>query len=282
MSEIRVPPFLKWAGGKRWLVAYHSDWLRKSEGRHIEPFLGSGAVYFHLAPDQSVLSDSNKELIETYRAIRDDPDSVVRQLKIHQNQHSDDYYYEIRARKPRTPSTRAARFLYLNRTCFNGLYRVNLYGEFNVPKGTKSAVILPSDDFFATSQLLQTAELFATDFEETIEDVKANDFIYVDPPYTVKHNNNNFVKYNEHIFSWSDQNRLSKCILKAAQRGAHVLISNADHPSIRELYKNKIWAKLSVDRFSRLAASSDFRRDTTELVISNYLSRTGKIVEPRT
>ncbi len=282
MGDINVLPFLKWAGGKRWLVANHSEWFHGADGRHVEPFLGSGAVFFHLKPNKSLLSDSNEELIEAYTVIRDDPDAVRRQLKIHQRQHSTDYYYKIRTRKARTPVTRAGRFIYLNRTCFNGLYRVNLSGEFNVPKGTKSAVVLPSDDFYATSRILQTAQLSANDFEETVSNAGAGDFLYVDPPYTVKHNHNNFIKYNERIFSWSDQVRLSKSVLNAAKRGVHVLVSNADHPSVRDLYRNKIWVQLSVDRFSRLASSPEFRRSTTELVVSNYLARKGKLTDPRT
>lgn len=281
MNEVKVSPFLKWAGGKRWLVAKHKDWLCVDAGRHIEPFLGSGAVFFHLSPCQSLLSDTNQELIETYMMVRDDPEGLLRQLKIHQKLHSTQYYYEMRSRIPRTPTTRAARFLYLNRTCFNGLYRVNLDGIFNVPKGTKSNVILPTDDFVGISRLLQTAELYAGDFEESVREAKKGDFLYVDPPYTVKHNNNNFVKYNERIFSWSDQIRLAKCVLGAARRGANVLISNADHPSVRELYGDKIWAQLRIDRFSRLASSADFRRGTTELIVSNYLSEKGNREEPR-
>lgn len=282
MSKIRMSPFLKWAGGKRWLVAKHTDWFCLDTNRHLEPFLGSGAVFFHIAPKRAILSDTNEELISGYKAIRKDPNGIVRHLKHHQSLHSTSYYYEMRERKPRTPLTRAARLLYLNRTCFNGLYRVNLDGVFNVPKGTKSTVILPADDFPKVSRILRSATLSAVDFEETIQDAKEGDFLYIDPPYTVKHNNNNFVKYNEHIFSWSDQVRLAKCALDAAHRGARVLISNANHPSVSELYKANLWAQLKVDRFSKLASSAEYRRDTTELVVSNYLSLDGDREEPRT
>jgi len=281
MGNLVVPPFLKWPGGKRWFVQNHSNWLIRAKKRHIEPFLGGGAVFFHLGPKKAVLSDSNEALIETYIAIRDDPDAVSELLRFHHDHHSRSYYYEMRDRRPRNIEVRAARFLYLNRTCFNGLYRVNLNGVFNVPIGSKTAVTLPTDDFAATSHLLRSAKLIASDFERVIAKACAGDFVYVDPPYTVKHNNNNFVKYNEHIFSWADQIRLAKAVRTAALRGAHILISNADHPSVRELYGENVWSQLSVSRFSRLASSSPFRRRTTELVVSNYLSESGEVEEPR-
>jgi len=276
-----VAPFLKWPGGKRWLVASHSEWLIRSEGQHIEPFLGGGAVFFHLRPNISILTDSNEELIDTYSAIRDDPQGVFEQLRRHHSRHCSSYYYLMRSRKPRTTVSRAARFLYLNRTCFNGLYRVNLKGVFNVPIGSKTSVLLSTDDFSATSRLLSGAELMVSDFEKAISRAGDGDFVYADPPYTVKHNNNNFVKYNEKIFSWSDQIRLAKAVRSAASRGAYIMISNADHLSVRELYADSIWSCSSVSRYSRLASSSEYRRGTTELIVTNYLSDDGDILSPR-
>ena len=281
MSEFKVQPFLKWPGGKRWLVANHSEWLVPASGIHIEPFLGSGAVFFHLGPRMSVLCDSNEELIETYVAIRDDPEGVFDRLRKHHAKHCKSYYYSLRSTMPRTPATRAAKFLYLNRTCFNGLYRVNLNGVFNVPMGSKTSVVLSTDDFVATSKLLGEAELLVGDFETAISRSASGDFVYADPPYTVKHNQNNFVKYNENIFSWADQVRLAQVARDAAARGAYVMISNADHPSVRELYADRIWKCRSVSRYSRLASASEHRRSTTELIVTNYLSDSGKVVAPR-
>ncbi len=281
MREFMVQPFLKWPGGKRWLVTNHREWLVPAVGKHIEPFLGGGAVFFHLRPEVSLLSDANQELIETYCVIRDDPQRVFKHLRRHHANHCKSYYYGVRSTQPRTPATRAARFLYLNRTCFNGLYRVNLNGMFNVPIGSKTSVILPSDNFPATSRLLRNADLVAGDFEDSITCAKAGDFVYADPPYTVKHNLNNFVKYNENIFSWADQVRLSHALRDAAARGARVMVSNADHPSVRELYRDEIWQCLSVSRYSRLASASVHRRGTTELVVANYLSVCGEVEAPR-
>ena len=274
-------PFLKWAGGKRWLVSKHSEWLRRDAIRYLEPFLGSGAVFFHVKPQRAILSDLNNELIATYRSLRDDPCEVWQHLVAHHRMHSADYYYIVRKQKPRSPARQAARFIYLNRTCFNGLYRVNLQGVFNVPKGTKDKVVLPSDDFDKLSEILQSVTFESCDFADTIENANEDDFLYVDPPYTVRHNNNNFLKYNEHIFSWSDQKRLAGHLKLAAMRGASVLISNADHPCIHELYNDPLWQKLTVGRFSRLASSTKHRKGTTEVVISNYLNKNGKQVEPR-
>jgi DNA adenine methylase len=158
---------------------------------------------------------------------------------------------------------------------------VNLQGFFNVPKGTKNKVLLPTDDFNGVAESLQLAELEACDFEDTIALASEGDFLYVDPPYTVRHNNNNFLKYNEKIFSWADQKRLAACLAEAANRGACILISNADHPCIHDLYSASTWTHLTVSRFSRLASSAQYRRGTTETVISNYLNERGEQEEPR-
>ncbi len=236
MDNICVKPFLKWAGGKRWLVDRHLDLLEVEFDRYIEPFLGSGAVFFKIAPESSILCDKNELLIEAYSAIKYDWNKVLDCLYQHNLHHSKEYYYKIRSAKMRTPHTRAARLLYLNRTCWNGLYRVNLKGEFNVPIGTKTNVVMDDDDFEAVSRQLANAELISGDFECALERAGSGDFVFVDPPYTVKHNYNGFVKYNEHIFSWEDQERLRDLVAEASGRGAKVIVTNACHDSIKDLY----------------------------------------------
>lgn len=277
-----MKPFLKWAGGKRWLVATHEDFVAVGDLRYIEPFLGSGAVFFHVEPKKALLSDSNRELIDAYVGVRDEPHSVLQALEVHQKKHCEAYYYSVRALKPKTTAGKAARLIYLNRTCWNALYRVNLKGEFNVPIGTKTNVILPGDDFLAWAALLQAATVKAQDFELTVAQAGKGDFIYADPPYTVQHNMNNFVKYNEKIFSWSDQLRLARCLHEATVRGAHVAISNADTPDISALYSGPGWTRLTVSRHSVLAASADRRGRTTELVIANCLDADGRRTDART
>jgi DNA adenine methylase len=272
-----MKPFLKWAGGKRWLVRGHGGLLLAKTKRLIEPFVGSGAVFFHLEPDAALLSDANRELTEAYVSVRDAPEEVRIALLSHQAQHSSEHYYATRASTPASPVERAARLIYLNRTCFNALYRVNLRGEFNVPKGSKDTVLFPDDDFERWSKLLKNADVRAQDFADTVALAGAGDLLYVDPPYTVKHNNNNFVKYNERIFSWADQVRLARALEEATGRGAHVLLSNADHPSVLDLYAGSGWTRISLSRRSVLASSSERRRLTTEIIVSNYLLEDGSV-----
>jgi DNA adenine methylase len=162
---------------------------------------------------------------------------------------------------------KAARFIYLNRTCWNGLYRVNLNGEFNVPIGTKTSVLLGSDDFPSTSQTLQSATLIAGDFEVAIDQAQAGDVVFCDPPYTVRHNNNGFVKYNEQLFVWQDQVRLKDSLERAQARGARVFVTNADHESVRELYSGN-FKTTALKRFSPIGGTNAVRGKYSELLIS--------------
>lgn len=271
MSEPIILPFLKWAGGKRWLVRNHPDIFPKDFNTYIEPFLGSGSVFFHLQPRHAWLSDANQELITTYQAIRNKNRKVESILRKYHDLHSDEFYYFIREQKPESQEAIAARMIYLNRTCWNGLYRVNLSGKFNVPKGTKQNVILDTDDFQATAKLLRRAVITHSDFEAIINAAQENDFVFVDPPYTVKHNLNGFVKYNEKLFSWEDQIRLKDAIDRATDRGAKVLITNAYHDSILELYKNYV-GHSTLSRSSVLSGKKEFRGRYEELVIKCWES----------
>lgn len=265
-------PFLKWAGGKRWLSASLAPIVAQCRGTYFEPFLGSGAVFFHHQPRQAVLSDANAELIECYVAIRDEPSAVQQALKRLAGKDPETSYYDVRKSRPRSVAGRAARFLYLNRTCWNGLYRVNLKGEFNVPRGTKTQILLPDEDFFVFSAVLQSCRISACDFEESIDAAKDGDLIFADPPYTVAHNLNGFVKYNQQIFSWCDQKRLAAALIRASRRGVMVISTNADHPEVLALYRNH-FSTDSVARSSVIAAASSNRRRTTELLILNSEAR---------
>ncbi|MCG2723055.1 MAG: Dam family site-specific DNA-(adenine-N6)-methyltransferase [Thermodesulfovibrionales bacterium] len=268
--QLTIKPFLKWAGGKRWLVSKHDAIFPKEYKRYFEPFLGSGAIFFSLAPSRAYLSDVNANLIEVYTAVRDDWRAVWNRLLWHSRHHNKEHYYGTRASKPGTAASRAAKFIYLNRTCFNGLYRVNRKGIFNVPKGTKNSVIFPDDSFEKIANLLRSAQIVCSDFEESIDKTGIGDFIYIDPPYTVKHNMNNFIKYNELLFSWEDQERLATAATKASKRGALVLISNADSKYIKRLYSNDEWNHIVLSRHSIIASAACKRQTTTELAIANY------------
>lgn len=265
-----VLPFLKWAGGKRWLTSKYSSLLPGTFDRYVEPFLGSGAVYFHLRPDVALLSDSNAQLVSTYLAIKSDWRKVRSALQRHHRSHSPTYYYEERERIHRSKHEQAAQLIYLNRTCWNGLYRVNTRGQFNVPIGTKTAVRLDTDDFKATAALLRGAKLQISDFERTLEQTTRGDFVFVDPPYITRHNFNGFVKYNEKMFSWEDQERLAESVRAASHRGVKLLVTNADHASVRILYKG-LGVRRTVYRHSVLAADSENRGITSELaILVNY------------
>lgn len=259
-------PLVKWAGGKRWLFRPEfKDQLPKFE-RYIEPFFGGGAGFFAMAPRNAIIADVNDELMNVYRQVRDHPLALRACLKEAEALHCKDFYYAVRQDVPTDPLARAVRTLYLNRTCWNGLYRLNRRGKFNVPIGTKQKVILASDEFVRAASVLKNADILTQDFDATISKASAGDLVFVDPPYTVKHNMNGFVKYNESIFSWEDQVRLRDSCLRAADRGAHVIITNADHSSIKDLY-SKASEVSSVPRASIISGRNEGRSETTELLI---------------
>lgn len=262
-----VEPFLKWAGGKRWLTSYLKSVNLDFSGKYIEPFLGGGAVYFYLQPRRAILSDLNRALIEAYQCVRDDPDGIENLLKAHHKAHNTEHYYAIRSANALISIERAANLIYLNRTCWNGLYRVNKNGKFNVPIGTKSSVVLSADNWADVSALLSGAQIVARDFEASIDAAEAGDFLFVDPPYTVKHNFNGFVKYNESLFSWGDQVRLHVALQRAKERGVKMVITNADHQSIRDLYSSG-FEFVRLERSSVLSGDSNFRGRYSELVIT--------------
>jgi DNA adenine methylase len=264
-----LEPFLKWPGGKRWLVHQHANFFPPSYRRYLEPFLGGAAVFFHLQPARAILSDTNAELINAYRCLRQHWELIDEQLRTLQKGHSIELYYRIRGLRPIDPLERAVRFIYLNRTCFNGIYRVNKNGDFNVPIGSKDGVEYPEGYLKTIADSLATASLKVAGFENTINTADKGDFVFVDPPYTVRHNNNNFLKYNSSLFSWSDQVKLAVAIKAAAERGAEIMLSNADHSSVRELYRG-FGNHRHIKRASILAADASHRGKTTELLITTY------------
>jgi len=265
-------PFLKWPGGKRWFVNYHSDLFPNTYSRYIEPFLGGGAIFFHLRPSTALIGDINPDIIAAYEGLKCNWQFIKRSLNYHKRLHSDDYYYKVRNDEPKDQLQRASRMIYLNRTCFNGIYRVNLSGKFNVPRGSKNNVVLDTDDFEGVSKILQNATILLADFEKLIDEAKENDLIFADPPYTVRHNLNGFVRYNETLFSWQDQERLAKALIRAQKRGVKIISTNANHSSIRELYEEKGFCLKTVTRFSSISATSISRRQFEELVILSNIN----------
>jgi len=272
MSQVqqleKTEPFLKWAGGKRWLVRSRPDIFPTAFKKYYEPFLGGGAVFFHIAPKSSTLSDKNPALINLYTQLKENWLPLSIEMERHQKLHSKDHYYEIRSRKFTTKLEQAAQLLYLNRTCYNGLFRVNLKGEFNVPIGTKNSVVFPGESFETIAKKLANTKILTSDFEVMIDKAEQGDLVFADPPYTVKHNNNGFVKYNESIFSWEDQIRLALALTRAADRGVNIISTNANHPSVRCLYESRFFLK-TLDRASVLAGKTAARGGTTEILLTS-------------
>jgi DNA adenine methylase len=262
-------PILRWAGGKRWLMP---EIRRLVESADIldyhEPFFGGGAAFFGLPHTRNAwLSDLNHELIQTYEAVRDEPLAIARRLSGMEN--SEANYYRVRDTRPRTSVSRAARFIFLNHTSFNGLYRVNLKGEYNVPYGNRARPNLPNEDhLLAVSERLSSATLQTRDFVEVLQMVGERDLVFLDPPYTVAHNNNGFVKYNQQLFSFEDQGRLSDLIDQVKNRGAYYILTNAAHVSIAELF-DKGDLRLEFSRRNVIGGNHASRGRTTEYLFTN-------------
>jgi DNA adenine methylase len=262
-AQLRRAPLLKWPGGKRALIRDLLPLVPSCFRRYYEPFAGGAALFFALRPHEALLADSNQELINCYAQVRDRPERVLRYLRTMPNTEED--YYRIRDSFPRSRAHQAARLIYLATLSFNGIYRVNLKGLFNVPYGRK-AHLNPYDAprLRSAAESLSAVELLCCDFENAVETAGARDFVYLDPPYTVAHGDNGFLKYNSRIFSWTDQVRLARVASRLAARGCAVVVSNADHPSIAALYG--AFRVIRVSRFSRIAASADSRGRITECI----------------
>jgi DNA adenine methylase len=260
-------PFLKWPGGKRWISRILAGLIReKLDGIYYEPFLGGGSVFFALRPRHAVVSDVNRDLINTYRVVRDRAPDVVRRLK--RLRVDRETFIRMRAVEPDDPLRRAVRFLYLNRTAFGGIYRVNCEGKFNVPfgGGERTPEILWRQSLLVqASRLLSGVRIRNADFEPVMEHAKRGDVVYCDPTYTVAHENNGFIRYNERNFSWADQVRLAGAAKRASERGATVIVSNAEHVCIRRLYAEGAFRVF--ERNSRVSTDVTKRHAVRELLI---------------
>lgn len=268
-SSTRITPFLRWAGGKRWLVPDVLKLLGESEvNNYHEPFLGGGAIFFALAPKGQVyLSDLNLDLITVYKQVRDKPARVAELLGNYEN--TSDCYYEVRAATPVNDEELAARFIFLNHTSFNGIFRVNLRGEYNVPYGNRQHLNMPDQEWLEhASAKLQGVELHGRSFEVSLGHVQKGDLVFLDPPYTVAHNNNGFIKYNQHLFSFEDQKLLAKTIKEIADRGAHFILTNAAHKSIDELF-SPLGRKIKVARRNSVGGLKAGRGRVDEYVFTN-------------
>jgi DNA adenine methylase len=261
-------PFLRWAGGKNWLVKYLPELMPNNFRNYHEPFLGGGSIFFSIQPATvSFLSDLNTELVETYSTIRDNVGSVIRLLETYKNTAED--YYRIREVNAQTDKVeRAARFIYLNQTSFNGIYRVNLHGNYNVPYGFRKKKFLEPENLLKVSQLLKRAVLQTGDFEIVLQNVKRGDLVFLDPPYSVSHNDNGFIKYNQKLFSLDDQYRLSSIIDRIKEADAYYMLTNARHKKIEEIFE-KGDSKIELSRANLIGGTKAKRGHVNEYVFTN-------------
>lgn len=266
-----MKPFVKWPGGKQWITRYFMHLFPTKYNTYYEPFLGGASVFFALQPPKATLSDINEELINLYTVMRDYPDELSKFLILHNSLHTKDYYYDIRRNNPSDSIQKAARTLYLNRTCFNGIYRVNKCGVFNVPIGTKTNCIYDISSFPDYSQALKSCKLYTNDFAKTIRSSVKNDLIFADPPYTSSTQDNCFIKYNDTLFSWDDQLRLHKELCDAKSRGTYVALTNKDNKEIEDLYSKSGFYIMHLKRSLSIQAKKKSSRQITELFITSYM-----------
>jgi DNA adenine methylase len=262
-------PFLKWAGGKGQLLEQLQPLLPPRYRRYLEPFAGGAAMFFSLGPRRAVLADVNAELVDCYLAARDDVDGVIAALGGYR--YGTEEYYRTRARDPQTLplAERAARTIYLNRTGYNGLYRVNRSGKFNVPMGRYTNPLLcDATNLRACSKALQGIDVRVADFEAVAARAKPGDFVYFDPPYVPVSDTADFTSYVPGGFSAAQQKRLATLFASLARRGVHAMLSNSDTPAVRELYRGFPIARVLASRAINSRGSR--RGKVGEVVVTTY------------
>ncbi|MBL7057813.1 DNA adenine methylase [Patescibacteria group bacterium] len=269
-NQITPQPFVKWVGGKRSLINELIKRLPKNFNSYYEPFIGGGALFFSLCNklEKAILIDKNLELVITYNAIKKQPKKLIERLKQHARNHSETHYYFVRQNKPTSPLDIAARFLYLNKTCFNGLYRVNKSGGFNVPIGKYSNPnIVQESNILACHKALDVAEIKYGDFSHV--EPQKQDFAYFDPPYHPT-SEASFTAYTKDNFMESDQIRLRDYIVKLHRKGVYIMLSNSSTEFIRDLYKAKYFNHHEVFAPRYINCKPGERGKVSELLITNY------------
>ena len=276
-------PFVKWAGGKRQLLSVLDGYMPESFDRYFEPFVGGGALFFHVAstrPDcRCHISDLNKDLVMLYEVIRDKVDDLIRALRGHNVQYQKDperYYYHVRERYnlKRAGSVQAAsRLIFLNKTCFNGLYRVNSGGDFNVPFGKyKNPNIADEENIRAIGRVLNSpgVEIKCQDFGEVARQARRGDFVYFDPPYLPVSTTSSFTQYTRGDFGLDDQRRLARLCIELDEMGCRVMLSNSDSGAISEMFSGGRWRVQRVKANRSINSVASKRTGHAELLITNY------------
>ena len=275
---IKGKPFVKWAGGKRQIMSEIKKYVPENYDTFYEPFLGGGAVFFELAPKKAVINDYNSELMNVFECIKDEVkfDKMCTELNHHEANHSEEYYYQVRNidRDPKKYNKladykRAARTIYLNKACFNGLYRVNSKNEFNVPFGKKEKVNTYEGQNLGVVHCIlnfNDIKLLSTDFEEAVKDAKKGDFVYLDPPYDS--DTSTFNDYTENGFNKDEQRRLALLFKELSDRGCYVMLSNHNTILVNELYKDYNIHVISAKR--NINSNGKKRGKVEEVIITNY------------
>ena len=273
-------PFVKWAGGKRQLLPVITSHIPRRFDRYFEPFLGGGAVFFSLISQGGsarwMLSDLNSDLILSYVTIRDRVGDLVSSLENHSSNYfknQGSYYYKIRESEPRGQIEKVSRLVFLNKTCFNGLYRVNSKGKFNVPLGKYvNPNIVNRENLMAVSRVLQSKDISikCQDFEGALKVASGGDFVYLDPPYQPVSGTSNFTSYTNNSFGYKDQERLFDRFKALDRKGVKVLLSNSKSPEIMELFKEYSEGIVEINANRFINSVSKKRTGHTELLIKNY------------
>ncbi|MEK6927158.1 MAG: DNA adenine methylase [Nanoarchaeota archaeon] len=271
-----VPSLIKWAGGKKQLLEQFEKFFPEKIERYFEPFVGGGSVAIYLLKTHPeikkiYLSDINKELITVYQIVKDNVEDLIKLLKEYKLKHNKEFYYEVRAKgiEKLTPLQIATRFIYLNRTCFNGLYRVNSKGQFNVPIGSyKNPTICNEKDLREISNLLKKDEIKHTQFYELVKDANKGDFVYFDPPYYPINKTSSFTTYTKDVFLEKEQEKLAEVFKELDKRGCKVMLSNSDTDFIKNLYKGYNINFVKATRMINCDATK--RGSINEIVVTNY------------
>lgn len=276
-KNIKLTPILKWVGGKKQLLSEITPLIPKKITTYVEPFIGGGAVLFNLQPKKAIINDLNKELINTYKVVKKSPRELLELLKIHDKNNCEDYFYEIRALdrtdnfKNMNNIEKAAKVIYLNKTCFNGLYRVNKtdlfnspYGKYKNPNIINESAILTMSDYFNNNNI----KIIQGDYKNALKDLKKDSFVYFDPPYMPISTSSSFTNYTKTSFNEKEQIELKKECDRLNNKGIKFMLSNSDHPLIRELYKDFdikiVKAKRSIN------SKGDSRGKINEILVKNY------------
>ncbi len=278
VSVVEPRPFIKWAGGKGRLLDQYAALFPQDWQRYHEPFLGGGAVFFHLQPQGlmgpgeqgAYLSDINPALVNVYRCVRDQGDALLERLQIHQRLHCREYYYQVRSQHDLSGLDHAARFIYLNKTCYNGLYRENRQGQFNVPMGQyKKPAIYDPERLRTASVALQGTQLQRQGFTAILDQAQGpTDFVYFDPPYFPLSPTSSFTAYSRAAFGEAEQRQLREVFGVLAQNGVKVMLSNSDCPFIRELYRDFPIHTITAGRV--INSKGGRRGKITEVVVTSY------------